>query len=338
MEKKWFVGIDVSKKTIDVVYYERKRRKICEEIHRRFSNDQSGFKLMRKWFKECGMKSAELVIGLENTGIYSLDLCLSLESAGIDYCCFNPLHLKRSFGLTRGKNDKVDAWRIAYYCYLHREDLAYCKMSAGTIMRLRELSSERRRHVKHMAEYKAYLTDRKARVGDNTLKRTAKVLEYEQVLVEEIEKEMENIIKNEPDLKRNYDLLLSVKGVGTVNAIAMIIHTNNFESFENARKYACYVGVAPFGSISGTSFKGKPHVCSIGARILKSDLSMAPRSARIHDPQMKEYFERKTAQGKEFGVVMNAIKYKLIQRMFAVVKRGTPFVQLQTFKRNTTIN
>ena len=70
-----------------------------------------------------------------------------------------------------------------------------------------------------MAEYKAYLTDRKARVGDNTLKRTAKVLEYEQVLVEE----MENIIKNEPDLKRNYDLLLSVKGVGTVNAIAMII-------------------------------------------------------------------------------------------------------------------
>lgn len=174
---------------------------------------------------------------------------------------------------------------------------------------------------------KAYLTDRKARVGDNTLKRTAKVLEYEQVLVEEIEKEMENIIKNEPDLKRNYDLLLSVKGVGTVNAIAMIIHTNNFESFENARKYACYVGVAPFGSTSGTSIKGKPHVCSIGAR-----------SARIHDPQMKEYFERKTAQGKEFGVVMNAIKYKLIQRMFAVVKRGTPFVQLQTYKSNTSIN
>ncbi|AVM53631.1 IS110 family transposase [Bacteroides zoogleoformans] len=178
-----------------MVYYDRKRRKICEEIHRQFSNDQSGFKLMRKWFKECGMKSAELVIGLENTGIYSLDLCLSLESAGIDYCRFNPLHLKRSFGLTRGKNDKVDAWRIAYYCYLHREELAYCKMSAGTIMRLQELSSERRRHVKHMAEYKAYLTDRKARVGDNTQKRTAKVLEYEQVLVEEIEKEMENITR-----------------------------------------------------------------------------------------------------------------------------------------------
>lgn len=74
--------------------------------------------------------------------------------------------------------------------------------------------------------------------------------------------------------------------------------------------------------------KENTHTCPIGAKILKSDLSMAARSARIHDPEIKEYFERKTAQRKDFGVVLNAIKYKLIQRMFAVVKRGTPFVQL----------
>ena len=84
---------------------------------------------MYKWFKKCSMKKTELVIGLENTGIYSSELCLSLESAGIDYCCFNPLHLKRSFGLTRRKNDKVDAWRIAYYCYHQREELVYCKIA-----------------------------------------------------------------------------------------------------------------------------------------------------------------------------------------------------------------
>lgn len=75
-----------------------------EDIHSRVFNDKSGFKLMRKWFKECGIKSKELVIGLENTGIYSFDLCLSLESLGIDYCSSPPpLHLKRSFGVTRGK-------------------------------------------------------------------------------------------------------------------------------------------------------------------------------------------------------------------------------------------
>lgn len=142
MEKKWFVGIDVSKKTIDVVYYDRKRQKVCEEIHMQFPNEQSGFKLMRKWFKECDIRSKELVIGLENTGIYSFDL-----------------------------------------------------------------------------------------------------------------------LKNDTNLKKNYDLLLSVKCVGSVNAIAMIIHTNNFESFENARKYVCYVGVAPFCNTSGTSIKRKQHVC-----------------------------------------------------------------------------
>lgn len=77
MEKKWFIGIDVSKKTIDVVYNDRKRQKVCEEIHRQFSNDQSGFKLMRKWFKECGMKSAELVVGLRIQGFTVLTCVLT---------------------------------------------------------------------------------------------------------------------------------------------------------------------------------------------------------------------------------------------------------------------
>lgn len=97
MEKKWFVGIDVSKNTIDVVYYDKKKQKVDEEVHRHFSNGQESFSLMRKWFKEHGMKKNELVVGLENTGIYSFDLCLYLEAAGIDYCRFHPLHLKRSF-------------------------------------------------------------------------------------------------------------------------------------------------------------------------------------------------------------------------------------------------
>lgn len=71
-------------------------------------------------------------------------------------------------------------------------------------------------------------------VTDNTKKRSAKIVAYEQELVEEIEKEMETIIQNEPNLE-NYDLLLSIKSIGSVNAIATIIHINDFESFENAK-------------------------------------------------------------------------------------------------------
>jgi len=61
---------------------------------------------------------------------------------------------------------------------------------------------------------------------------------------------MEELIESDSALKKNYDLLLSIKGIGTVNSIAVIIHTNNFEVFENSRKYACYVGIAPFESSS----------------------------------------------------------------------------------------
>ncbi|MCD8041844.1 MAG: hypothetical protein LUE99_04095 [Bacteroides sp.] len=80
MEKKWFVGIDVSKKTIDVVYYDRKRQKMCEEIHRQFSNDQSGFILMRKWFKGKPpvkyifyMSSRHLIFAFLTTKAYDYD-------------------------------------------------------------------------------------------------------------------------------------------------------------------------------------------------------------------------------------------------------------------------
>ncbi len=116
--------------------------------------------------------------------------------------------------------------------------------------------------------------------------------------------------------------MLSIKGIGSVNAISAIVHTNNFKGFETARQYACYLGIAPFGRTSGTSIKGKPKVSHIGAKLLKADLSQAAKSAVVWDREMKIYYERKIKEGKAYGVVLNAVKFKLVCRMFAVVRRG----------------
>lgn len=332
MKKKWFIGIDVSKKTLDVVIYDSAKRHADSENYKRLSNDKDGYCALLAWFRQKKIGRANAVIGMEHTGAYSFDLRLFLEGRQMDYCAYSPLHLKRSLGLVRGKNDKVDAERIAYYTYLHREELTYSKLSGSAVLQLQELSAERKRFVTQQAAYKALLTDKKERVHTTTLERAQRMVDALQEEINSVETEMGTIIQKDPCMAKNYELLTSIKGIGSVNAISTLIHTNNFEAFETARQYACYLGIAPFDHTSGTSVKGSTKVSHVGAKQLKADLSQAARSAIVWDKELKEYYERKIKEGKSFGVVLNAVKFKLVCRMFAVVKRGTPWVELKKYK------
>lgn len=332
MKKKWFIGIDISKKTLDVVISDPTKKHADETNYKQVLNAQAGYESLFSWMKEKGIRSKQSVICLENTGIYGYDLCLFLESCNQDYCSFNPLDLKRSLGLVRGKNDRVDAGRIARYGYLHRDELVYSKLSGTTILLLRDLSSERKRLVKHLAENKGFITDRKGREPTSTSRRAEDMVRILEEQIQSVEDEMRRIISSDSAISLNYQLLNSIKGIGDINAINIIVHTNNFKGFETARQYACYLGIAPFGYSSGTSVRGKTRVCATGAKLLKADISQAARSAVVWDKELKEYYERKTKEGKEHGVVLNAVKFKLVCRMFAVVRRGTPFVDLITYK------
>lgn len=320
------------KKTLDVVLYSPSKRHSDEETYLKVSNDSAGFNEIFSWLKKKRITSRDLVIGMENTGIYGFDLRLYLESKQVDYCAFMPLDLKHSLGLIRGKNDKVDAERIAYYTWLHRDELHYSRLSGSSILRLQELSVERKRFVKQLAEYESLLTEVKDRSKTASYSRSEKAKTFLEEEIKDVEREMQETIEHAPVLLKNYTLLLSIKGIGSMNAISTIIHTNNFEGFETARQYACYLGIAPFEHTSGTTVKGKPKVSHIGAKLLKADLSQAAKSAVVWDKEMKTYYERKIKEGKAYGVVLNAVKFKLVCRMFAVVRRGTPFIELQTYK------
>lgn len=332
MKKEWFVGVDISKKTLDVVIYDTCKKRSDETNYRKVSNSEEGYKELLSWFKSRRMSLSSIVVGMEHTGAYGFDLRLFLENRGIDYCAFMPLALKYSLGLSRGKNDKVDAERIAAYTYYQREQLVYNKLAGSSILKLRELSNERRRLVRQRAEHEAVLTEMKGRESSKTYIRCSRIKEMLDREIDGIEQEMDALIKSSPDLANNYHLLTSIKGIGSVNAIAAIVYTDNFKGFETARQYACYLGIAPFEHTSGTSVRGKTRVSHIGAKQLKADLSQAAKSAIVWDQEIKAYYERKIKEGKAFGVILNAVKFKLVCRMFAVVRRGTPFVDLMTYK------
>ena len=113
MEKNHYIGVDISKKTIDVAIYKKEKAGkavLCEKFH----NSPNGFKDMKRWLRKCGVTLAESLFCMEATGHYTYELCLFLEQQKVVYSVQSPLHLKRSFGLAHGKSDKVDAYRIAY--------------------------------------------------------------------------------------------------------------------------------------------------------------------------------------------------------------------------------
>lgn len=331
MEKKWFVGIDVSKKTLDCAILRlggKEKEAVCFQVQ----NDETGFMDIRSGIRSRKIEKNQLVVVMENTGMYCFELCCFLEATGIDYCVLNPLHVKLSFGLVRGKNDKLDSVRLASYARLHREELKYTHLSSRVIIHLKELIAERKHYTNALAALKNFDQEPKPKECLLTNERVREAKTFWEEKIQAVEKEMLELVCQEPDLLENYNLLVSIKGIALVNAINTIVYTNNFTLFTNARKYACYIGIAPFEYTSGTSVKGRTRVCKAGAKSLKADLSMAARSAVAYDNDIKTYYQRKKDEGKHFGVVLNAVKFKLVERMFAVVKRRKPYVDIYKYK------
>ena len=127
-------------------------------------------------------------------------------------------------------------------------------------------------------------------------------------------------------INQQFELAKSVPGVGPQTAINLIVTTRCFSTFDDWRKLACYAGIAPFEYSSGTSIRGKTKVSSMGNKKLKSLLNMAALSAKKYDKQLHDYYEKKTKEGKNGMSVMNALRCKIVARVFATIKRETPYV------------
>ncbi len=146
-----FVGIDISKKWIDVGVTVDGQKPAMP--HRRFSNNSSGFIAMLRWIKrESPGREQPLeqwVFGMEHTGIYTLPLTLFLEEQGLAYVLHSGLHIKRSLGLKRGKDDQVDSKGIARYIYLRRDELKISKLPSRVILKIKNLLTFRARLIKY---------------------------------------------------------------------------------------------------------------------------------------------------------------------------------------------
>lgn len=267
---------------------------------------------------------------LEYTGGYEYRLLQFLESKSILYARLPGLEIKNSVGITRGKTDKVDAGRIAQYGEEKYKSIKASKPLNPTMIRLKELLSCRKRFIRENAGYQSTLKERAHMYGlnkkDTIVITMSKNIELNKKHIATLEKELMHLVAQQEAIQLNYNLITSIKGIGKINALMTIAYTENFTSFKNARCYAVYVGVVPFDHSSGTSIHKRKRVSSIANKELKQELNQAAKTAIEWDKELKQYAQR-LSQTKCYKIILNNVKFKLILRMFALVKRGEPFVE-----------
>lgn len=326
MEFTYFIGTDVSKNKLDFAVM----RGGTLLFHREIANAQRDIALFMAELSrlpQFGIRSA--IFCMEHTGIYNHHLLGHLHKKGAHIWLQTAIQIKRSMGSVRGKNDKVDAIRIADYAYTHREKARFWAPARDVVRQLAGLTAARARLIEAkkmlktpLDEQGGFSTKKLAQKSAEVCSRTLRAIGAD---LERAERAIDQLIAGDPELDRLFNLVTSVSGIGKVTARQILVTTNEFRDITNAKKYACYAGVVPFVRESGI-FRGKGRVSHMANKTVKTLLHMSAIAAIRHNSDLKHYYHRKINEEKKNKMsVINAVRNKLVLRIFACVNKNSPY-------------
>ncbi|MBK6365244.1 MAG: transposase [Saprospiraceae bacterium] len=244
---------------------------------------------------------------MEHTGIYNTLLIACLAEHHIVTYVVPGLEIKNSLGINRGKNDRIDARRIAEYGVRFSDKLKPYSLPDKSLEKLKMLNTKRAQLVKIMSQLIQSDEDTKKFLGEESYRNMRfyinPVIKELSASIKMIEEEMLSIIKIDEQLFENYQFAVSVPGVGKVIAIAFICATNNFTKFETAKALGSYCGVVPFGRESG-KYRGKEMVSPIANKKLKTLLHLGARATISGNNQFTKYYQRKIMDDKKIKCLL----------------------------------
>lgn len=307
-------GIDCSKDYFDISVL--KDQQVV--FQKRFCNDSMGF-------KEALIHVHGSHIAMEATGPYYFQLARFFYEQGQKVSVLNPLVVRRfsQMQLSRTKTDRKDAVVIARFTAMtNPKEWA---VPSNEILRIRNLETyleglKQRRGMLYN-QFHAFQAAATIDVGlDEEIKRD---LDSYDRKISDKEKEIEALIAGSyADLLKN---LKSIPGIGPRSASLLIILTDGFKMFENHRKIMSYFGLAPRIYESGSSVRGRKHICKMGMGQIRKVLYMAATSAIRCNKACRELYERLRAKGKPYKVALIAAVNKLIKQAFAIAKTGRSY-------------
>jgi transposase len=326
MEFTYFIGTDVSKNELDFAVM----RGSTLLFHQEIANTQEAIvSFIKELAKLPDFHLNHCVFCMEHTGIYNNHLLACLYKKKANIWLEAAIQIKNSSGKLRGKNDKVDSIRIAAYAYTQRGKVRLWVPRREIIQQLAHLSTARTRLITAKKMLKTPLKEldgfgpkKITGPGASICSHALKAIDAD---LERADNKIDELIAADPELSRLFSLVTSVSGVGKVTATQILITTNEFKDINNAKQYACYAGVAPFTNDSGKIEK-KARVSHMANKKVKTLLHMSALIAIQHNKDIKLYYNRKVNEEKKNKMsVINAVRNKLILRIFACVNHNSPY-------------
>lgn len=319
INKKHFVGIDISKQKLDCWLRPAGEHLTC-------GNDAPGFDRLLRWLRSHERTPEDTVICLEHTGIYGKRLLVTLTEAGWP-AAVEKTTVTDKVGPDHGrKEDEYDASLIAEYADRFTDQLHITTPPEEALDHMKQLYSERRRLVRQRSATKTKRTQSTQHPNCPELIREGwtRQLALLDEQIAALEDRITGIVEAHPGLRSYAKLLKSIPGVAEVTAWLWLIHFYGRQQL-NPKKIASRFGVAPHCHSSGSSVRGKTRSSGHGASEVRSTLTMAARSASTHCDRFKTYKQRKLDEGKCWPVVRNNLVNKLITIICAMWNSGQPY-------------
>ncbi len=332
--KNLFVGIDFSKEKFNVTAIKAVGVEECgPRAINEFKMTTAGFRSLLKWVEDfAGEYSSDtwLFCG-ENTGDYSRRLCEYLYGEGYAMWLENAKSIRYSAAMKRLKTDNADSAMIAEYAMRNYDKAVLYEPLSPILSELRELFLFRHKLVQEKCKFEVRDSEKKHCLPASKAKTIISRISKHEVAdkekqIKEIDQVIKNLIASDEELRRTYDIITSVPGMGYVNATSLIVYTHNFKKFGfESRKIACYYGVAPFGRDSGSSVHCEPHVHYMANKLIKSYLTQAALASVKYCAPIGRYYVGLVGRGKKKQVALNNVKNKLLHIVTAMVKNDQMF-------------
>lgn len=323
MKPVYFIGIDISKLTLDIAVI--KKNKVLFQV--KIDNSAGAFEnFVREIKGSLGCTKANSFYCAESMGLFNAFILQVVQQQNLRFGMENPLQVKRSMGIQRRKNDAIDAVRIAEYAGKHYESIRFWKPVDDALEQLKLLSGIRKRLLKVRVMLRgSEALEKHFKKGNDVGQST----DYIQLTLTSIDTDLQTIaatvtqlIRGDSHLSWLMDIVTSIPGIGPVIAGELILQTNGFDSSWTAKRFASYCGIAPFERQSGTSLTGKPRVSHLANKEIKSLLHLASLVIiQKNKTFLARFYQRKVEEGKNKMSVINALRNKILHRVFACVRK-----------------
>jgi len=323
----YFIGIDVGSQALAISVGTHPWRLLETSIS--VENSTDGFEDLLTWLNKHNYTADNAIVCMETTGVYSQSLSYFLASNNYSLAVEPPLKVKRAFPTHGHKNDVVDSQHLAEYAYRFFDELHLWRPPDSVLKQVKTLLNTREQLTKNRTAYKNTLKALMREVvrTDVAERMYKNLIDELKSLIKKIDEEIRNLIDQYPFFNHMFRHMLSVPSVGLQLASNILVLTQGRDIEPNARQLSAYVGICPYGHSSGTTVYRRSRSSRNGPGSVRRLLYLAALSLRTHDSGFKEYYLRKTKEGKAKKLVINNIQNKLLRVICAVLRTNRPYIR-----------